>query len=85
MMNSNRERKLILLVEDEEDAREIATLSLKEYTLICARGLGDGLRLARQRYFDIYIIDKPVCVCVASLFWLIRASSSQAQSGRMWV
>jgi DNA-binding response OmpR family regulator len=57
MMNSNRERKRILLVEDEEDAREIAELSLEEYTLICAHDLGDGLRLARQRYFDLYIID----------------------------
>jgi len=57
MMNSNRERKRILLVEDEEDAREIAALSLEEYTLICARDFGDGLRLARQRYFDLYIID----------------------------
>jgi len=57
MMNSNTERKRILLVEDEEDAREIAALSLEEYTLICARDFGEGLRLARQRYFDLYIID----------------------------
>jgi DNA-binding response OmpR family regulator len=57
MMNSNRERKRILLVEDEEDAREIAALSLEEYTLICACDFGDGLRLARQGYFDLYIID----------------------------
>jgi len=57
MMNSNRERKRILLVEDEEDAREIAALSLEEYTLICARDFGAGLRLARQRYFDLYMID----------------------------
>jgi DNA-binding response OmpR family regulator len=57
MMNSNRERKRILLVEDEEDAREIAALSLEEYKLICARDFGEGLRLARQRYFDLYIID----------------------------
>jgi len=57
MMNSNRERKRILLVEDEEDAWEIAALSLEEYTLIYARDFGDGLRLARQRYFDLYIID----------------------------
>ena len=57
MMDSNRERKRILLVEDNEDAREIAALSLEEYTLICARDFGDGLRLARQRYFDLYIID----------------------------
>src|SRR5215510_5711502 len=53
----NRERKRILLVEDEEDAREIAALSLEEYTLICARDFGEGLRLARQGYFDLYIID----------------------------
>ena len=57
MLNSNIERKRILLVEDEEDAREIAAFSLEEYTLICARDFGEGLRLARQRYFDIYIID----------------------------
>src|SRR5262245_33751863 len=57
MMNSNRERKRILLVEDEEDAREIAALSLEEYTLICAHDFGDGRRLARQRYFDLYILD----------------------------
>src|SRR5262245_58488714 len=57
MMNSNRERKRILLVEDEEDALEFAALSLKAYTLICARDFGGGLRLARQRYFDLYIID----------------------------
>ena len=37
MMNSNRERKRILLVEDEEDAREIAALSLEEYTLITGK------------------------------------------------
>jgi DNA-binding response OmpR family regulator len=57
MMNSNRERKRILLVEDEEDALEIAALSLKEYTLICASNFDEGLRLARQGYFDLYILD----------------------------
>jgi DNA-binding response OmpR family regulator len=56
-MNSNRERKRILLVEDEEDAREIAAFSLEEYAIICARDFGEGLRLARQRYFDLYILD----------------------------
>jgi len=57
MLNSNRERKRILLVEDHEDAREIAAFSLEEYTLICARDFDEGLRLARQRYFDLYILD----------------------------
>src|SRR5215510_10221695 len=57
MMNSNRERKRILIVEDEEDAREIAALSLEEYTLLCARDFDEGLRLARRGYFDLYILD----------------------------
>jgi len=57
MMNSKRERKRILLVEDHEDAREIAALSLEGYTLICARDFGEGLRLARRGYFDLYILD----------------------------
>src|SRR5262245_16413098 len=56
-MNSNRDRKRILLVEDHEDAWEIAELSLEGYTLIWARDFNEGLRLASQRYFDLYILD----------------------------
>ena len=57
MMNSNRERKRILLVEDEEDARELAAFTLAEYTVICARGFDEGLFAARRGYFDLYILD----------------------------
>jgi DNA-binding response OmpR family regulator len=57
MLNSNRERKRILLVEDHEDAREIAAFNLEEYTLIFACGFEEGLRLARRGYFDLYILD----------------------------
>jgi len=57
MVKSDGEKKRILLVEDEEDAREIAALILEEYTLICARDFHEGLRLAQQRYFDLYILD----------------------------
>src|SRR5262245_58436578 len=57
MMNSNRERKRILLVEDEEDARELAAIALSKYTLICARDFNDGLCVARGGYFDLYILD----------------------------
>jgi DNA-binding response OmpR family regulator len=35
-------RKRILLVEDEEDARDLVTLTLTEYTLICARNFDAG-------------------------------------------
>ena len=56
-MNSNIERKRILLVEDEEDSEELAALTLAEYTLICAHNLDEGLRFAHLRYFDLYILD----------------------------
>jgi len=57
MMKSNREKKRILMVEDHEDAWEIAALSLEEYTLIYARNFAEGLRFARRGYFDLYILD----------------------------
>jgi DNA-binding response OmpR family regulator len=57
MMNYNREKKRILMVEDHEDAWEIAEMSLEEYTLIYASNFAEGLRLARQGYFDLYILD----------------------------
>jgi len=57
MVKSNREKKRILLVEDEEDAREIAALTLEEYTLICASNIDEGLLTARRGYFDLYILD----------------------------
>src|SRR5215831_13391133 len=57
MTNSNRDRKRILLVDDEVAARDLAEFTLAEYKLIYAHDFGDGLRLARQRYFDLYILD----------------------------
>ena len=43
-----RERKRILLVEDEEDAKESVALILAEYTLTCARNFDEGLLAARR-------------------------------------
>jgi DNA-binding response OmpR family regulator len=57
MENFDRERKRILFVEDYEDARELAELTLTEYTLITARNFSEGLLLARRGYFDLYILD----------------------------
>src|SRR5262245_31111505 len=57
MMNSDRERGRILLVEDHEDAREIVAFNLEEYKLFYARDFAEGLRLAWRRYFDLYILD----------------------------
>jgi DNA-binding response OmpR family regulator len=57
MVNLNRERRRILLVEDHEDAWEIVELTLAECKLTFARNFDNGLRLARQGYFDLYILD----------------------------
>ena len=57
MGHINRERKRILLVEDDGEARELTAFMLAEYTLICARNFGEGLRFAYLRYFDLYILD----------------------------
>jgi DNA-binding response OmpR family regulator len=50
-------QRRILLVEDYEDARDLAALTLSEYTLITARNFSEGLHLARRGYFDLYILD----------------------------
>jgi len=57
MVNSNRDRKRILFVEDDKDNWEMLALNLKEHCLICASDFVEGLRLARQGYFDLYILD----------------------------
>ena len=51
------DRKRILLVEDDEDAKDLCALTLEEYELICARDFDEGARLSKQRDFDLYILD----------------------------
>jgi DNA-binding response OmpR family regulator len=57
MVNSNRERKRILLVEDREEAWEIVAYNLGEHALFYARNFDEGLLAARSGYFDLYILD----------------------------
>jgi two-component system OmpR family response regulator/two-component system response regulator MprA len=59
MSNFDRDgvRARILLVDNEEDARDLAALTLTEYTLICACDFDEGLHIARRGYFDLYILD----------------------------
>jgi DNA-binding response OmpR family regulator len=57
MANYDSDRKRILLVDDEEDARDLATFTLTEYALVCARNFNEGLRQARRGGFDLYILD----------------------------
>jgi DNA-binding response OmpR family regulator len=57
MASLDGKKRRILLVDDDADARDLVTLTLIEYTLICARDFDEGLRLAQQRGFDLYILD----------------------------
>jgi DNA-binding response OmpR family regulator len=57
MANLNGERKRILLVEDHEDDWELLAFKLREYKLAFAHCFDEGLRLARRRLFDLFILD----------------------------
>jgi len=57
MATSNSEKKRILFVEDDVDLHELVRLMLTGYRLVTARNFADGLRLSRQWYFDLYILD----------------------------
>jgi DNA-binding response OmpR family regulator len=47
----------ILLVEDEEDSRDLTVITLSEYLLTCVNDFDGGLRSARREYFDLFIFD----------------------------
>jgi len=57
MTTTNLEKKRILFVEDNADAQQLMELTLTGYRVTIARDFNEGLRLARQRYFDLYILD----------------------------
>jgi DNA-binding response OmpR family regulator len=57
MTNFQIERTRILLIDDDDDARDLATLTLKEYALICAGNFDEGLRLAQEENFKLFILD----------------------------
>jgi len=57
MANPERERKHVLLVEDQEDMWNVVAFILEDYKVTFARDFEEGLRLAKRRYFDIYILD----------------------------
>jgi len=51
------DRNRILLVEDVDDARALCAVILAEYTIILASDFDEGVRLAQQQDFDLYILD----------------------------
>jgi two-component system sensor histidine kinase ChiS len=57
MSNLDGERKRILVVNDREDERYIVSHILREYDLVMACDFKEGLHLAQQGGFDLYILD----------------------------
>lgn len=49
----------ILLVEDEENIREVVRLNLEleSYEVVCAKNGRDAIRLFQQQHFDLIILD----------------------------
>lgn len=51
------QKKRILYVEDDLDTCDLLTILLFDYELIVARTVAEGLNLARNHYFDLYLLD----------------------------
>src|SRR5262245_66493695 len=49
-------KKRILVVEDLDDERDLLRLVLEEYDVAVAGDYGEGLRMARRQYFDLYAL-----------------------------
>src|SRR5262245_43691433 len=50
-------RKRIILVEDHAESRELVECTIKEHAVICAIDFDEGLSLAQQQKFDLFILD----------------------------
>lgn len=56
-VHNEREPGRILLVEDEEDSKELVVVTLTPYTVTCAANFEEGLLFAREQDFGLYILD----------------------------
>jgi len=50
-------KKRILVVEDQDDERNLLKLVLGEYDVAAVSDYDTGLRLAKRQYFDLYVLD----------------------------
>jgi len=57
MTISQTQKKRILFVDDDKDAQELVKLTLTDYVIVVAYEFSEGLSLARQWHFDLYILD----------------------------
>jgi DNA-binding response OmpR family regulator len=50
-------RKRILCVDDQEDFWELLSVALSSYSIKPAYTFAEGLELARNQFFDLYVLD----------------------------
>jgi DNA-binding response OmpR family regulator len=53
-------KKRILVVEDQDDKRNLLRLALGEYDVAAVGDYDTGLRMAKRQYFDLYILDNQI-------------------------
>jgi CheY-like chemotaxis protein len=53
-------KKRILVVEDQDNKRNLLRLALGEYDVAAIGDYDTGLRMAKRQYFDLYILDNQI-------------------------
>ena len=53
-------KKRILVVEDQDDKRNLLRLALGEYDFAAVGDYDTGLRMAKRQYFDLYVLDNQI-------------------------
>ena len=53
-------KKRILVVEDQDDKRNLLRRALGEYDVAAVGDYDTGLRMAKRQYFDLYVLDNQI-------------------------
>jgi DNA-binding response OmpR family regulator len=53
-------KKRILVVEDQDDKRNLLRLAHGEYDVAAVGDYDTGLRMAKRQYFDLYVLDNQI-------------------------
>ena len=56
-MAATKTKKRVLCVEDHTDTGELVSMILKDYDVVLAYSMADGLVQATKQKFDLYLLD----------------------------